>query len=447
MSVPSGCVGVTRPCSDNPEGTQGLDMNKPNPQDIPAINSSLNNSQQAAFDRILEMEPGEVVFLTGDAGTGKSFLIRHISEKLQPIMTASTGLAAVNIGGVTCHSFFGLGIGIYTPQSPPRMNADNKAIIKAAEYIVIDECSMLRSDTVDAIDHACRIATKSDLKFGGKKVVFVGDVFQLPPIVTSDEKKLFFERYESERFFDAWCIGGNLTKIVLDEPMRQSEPDLLNALDCVKFGKVEGLGFFNRMTGKRPHPDSVMIVGKNDTARQENLKQLMMLSGKPQTFTAEVTGNYRESDSPVEAMLTLKEGAKVIICKNSPDYKNGEVGEVVTIANGMVSVKLSDRTVVVESSKWEKCDLTLNEDGGIERVVTGTFKQIPLKLGYAITVHKSQGQTYDHVHIDLPYTFTPGQLYVALSRCKTIAGMSLKSRLQEKSLIVCPRVLAFMEVA
>ncbi len=429
-----------------PEWIKVRQMNTPNSQGTPAPVSSLNTSQQLALDKICAMEPGEVVFLTGDAGTGKSFLVRYIDDLLQPIMTASTGLAAVNIGGVTCHSLFGIPMGIYTPQTPPFMTRDNREIVKAADYIVIDECSMLRSDTVDAIDHACRIATKSDLKFGGKKIIFVGDVFQLPPIVTSDEKKLFYERYESERFFDAWCIGGKLTKIVLKEPMRQSEPELLSALDDVKYGRVKGLGFFNRLNGKFPHPEAVVIVGKNDTARQENLRQLMALPGKQHTFVAEMTGNYRESDSPVETVLNLKEGAKVIICKNSPDYKNGEVGIVQTIANGMVSVIVNGRTVIVETSKWEKCDLRLSETGAIERVVTGTFTQVPLKLGYAITVHKSQGQTYDHVHIDLPYTFTPGQLYVALSRCKTIAGMSLKSRLQEKSLIVCPRVLDFMEV-
>ena len=422
-------------------------METSNPQGTPAPISTLNASQQAAFDRICGMQPGEVVFLTGDAGSGKSFLVRYISEALSPIMTASTGLAAVNIGGVTCHSFFGIPMGIYTPQTPPHIVRDNREIIKSSDYIVIDECSMLRSDTVDCIDHACRIATRSDLRFGGKKVIFVGDVFQLPPIVTSGEKELFFERYESERFFDAWCIGSNLTKIVLTEPTRQSEPELLNALDAVKFGRAEGLGFFNTLAGKRPHPDAVRIVGKNDTARQENLRQLMALPGKQHTFVAEMTGNYRESDSPVDTTLCLKEGAKVIICKNSQEYKNGEVGIIDHIADDMVSVIIGDRKVVVEVSEWEKCDLRLNEDGAIERNVTGTFKQIPLKLGYAITVHKSQGQTYDRVHIDLPYTFSPGQLYVALSRCKTIAGMSLQSALQKKSLIVCPRVLEFMGVS
>jgi len=407
--------------------------------------SGLNKSQQAAFDAICDMEPGEFVFLTGDAGTGKSFLIRHIAENLRPILTASTGLAAVNIGGVTCHSFFGIPIQIYTPQIPPEMKAENKAIIRASEYIVIDECSMLRSDTVDAIDHACRIAMRNDLKFGGKKIVFVGDVFQLGPIVSKDERKLFFERYESERFFDAWVIGGNIKKIILDEPMRQSEPELLKALDQVRFGDIEGLKFFNKLFGKLTKRDAVRIVGKNETASQENLRRLVALPSKLHIFDADVTGSFQDKDAPVESKLFLKVGARVILCKNSPDYKNGEIGEVVEIQGDMVAVQIDDRRVVVGVTSWDSGKLSQNDEGGIERIITGSFKQIPLKLGYAVTVHKSQGQTYESVHIDLPYTFSPGQLYVALSRCKTSEGLSLQSRLTDKSLIVCPRVIAFMK--
>ena len=420
-------------------------MNKTKPQGNPASNSSLNNSQQAAFDAICNMEPGEAVFLTGDAGTGKSFLVRHIAEKLRPILTASTGLAAVNIGGVTCHSFFGIPIQIYTPQIPPEVKSENQSIIKASEYIVIDECSMLRSDTVDAIDHACRIAMKNDLKFGGKKIVFVGDVFQLGPIVSRDEKQLFFERYESERFFGAWVIGGNIKKIILTEPMRQSDPDLLKALDLIKYGDAEGLKFFNKLYGKTSKRDAVRIVGKNDTASEENLKRLMSLPSKLHIFDADVFGSFKDKDAPVESKLFLKVGARVIVCKNSPDYKNGEIGEVVEIQDDTVAVQIDDRRVVVGMATWDSGKLSQNDAGGIERVVTGEFKQIPLKLGYAITVHKSQGQTYDRVHIDLPYTFSPGQLYVALSRCRTTDGLSLESRLTEKSLIVCPRVVAFMK--
>jgi ATP-dependent DNA helicase PIF1 len=407
--------------------------------------SQLNKSQQVAFDAICNMEDGEYLFLTGDAGTGKSFLVRYLSEQLRPILTASTGLAAVNIGGVTCHAFFGLDIGIYTPQQPPRIRKDQQDILKAAEYIVIDECSMLRSDMVDAIDHACRIALKTDTKFGGKKIIFVGDVFQLPPIVTSSEKELFFERYESEWFFDAWVIGGEIKVVCLDEPMRQADFEMLDALNAIRYGDTSGLDYFNQQAYKFPEKNAVRIVGKNDIAKSENLRELSKLQGKEMVYLAELTGNFRESDAPVESIIRLKVGAKVIVCKNTNEYKNGEVGTVIKLDPEVIYVELKNRLVAIESAEWEKSDYKTDEEsGGITRVVTGRFKQIPVKLGYAITVHKAQGQTYDSVHVDLPYTFVPGQLYVALSRCTTIAGLTLQTKLNRNSLKVSERVMRFM---
>jgi energy-coupling factor transporter ATP-binding protein EcfA2 len=410
--------------------------------------SGLNKSQQAAFDAICDMEDGEYIFLTGDAGTGKSFLVRHISEQLRPILTASTGLAAINVGGVTCHSFFGLDMGIYTPQQPPRIRKEQQDILKAAEYIVIDECSMLRSDMVDAVDHACRIALKSDTKFGGKKVIFVGDVFQLPPIVTASEKELFFERYESEWFFDAWAIGGEIRVLCLDEPMRQTEFEMLDALNAIRYGDDSGLSYFNQQAYKFPNKNAVRIVGKNDLAKSENLRELSRLEGKESVYIGDMTGNYRENEAPVEMVIRLKVGAKVIICKNSDEYKNGEVGTVTKLGDDIIYVQLKDRHVSIDSSTWEKYDYQTDpETGGITRIVTGRFRQLPVKLGYAITVHKAQGQTYDHVHVDLPYTFVPGQLYVALSRCTNIGGMTLQTKLTRNSLKVSERVMRFMGVA
>jgi ATP-dependent DNA helicase PIF1 len=410
--------------------------------------SGLNKSQQAAFDAICDMEDGEYIFLTGDAGTGKSFLVRHISEHLRPILTASTGLAAINVGGVTCHSFFGLDMGIYTPQQPPRIRKEQQDILKAAEYIVIDECSMLRSDMVDAVDHACRIALKSDTKFGGKKVIFVGDVFQLPPIVTASEKELFFERYESEWFFDAWAIGGEIRVLCLDEPMRQTEFEMLDALNAIRYGDDSGLSYFNQQAYKFPNKNAVRIVGKNDLAKSENLRELSRLEGKESVYIGDMTGNYRENEAPVEMVIRLKVGAKVIICKNSDEYKNGEVGTVTKMGDDIIYVQLKDRHVSIDASTWEKYDYQTDpETGGITRVVTGRFRQLPVKLGYAITVHKAQGQTYDHVHVDLPYTFVPGQLYVALSRCTSIGGMTLQTKLTRNSLKVSERVMRFMGVA
>ena len=409
--------------------------------------SQLNKSQQAAFDAICEMEDGEYIFLTGDAGAGKSFLVRHLSEHLRPILTASTGLAAVNVGGVTCHAFFGLDMGIYTPQQPPRIRKEQQDILKVAEYIVIDECSMLRSDMVDAIDHACRIALKTDMKFGGRKVIFVGDVFQLPPIVTASEKELFFERYESEWFFDAWVIGGEIRVLCLDEPMRQADFEMLDALNAIRYGDASGLDYFNQQAYKFPNKDAVRIVGKNDIAKSENLRELSRLQGKESVYIGEMTGNFRENEAPVELIIRLKVGAKVIVCKNSDEYKNGEVGTVTLLTPEVIHVQLKDRHVCIEASTWDKCDYQTDpETGGITRVVTGRFRQIPVKLGYAITVHKAQGQTYDNVHVDLPYTFVPGQLYVALSRCTTLEGMTLQTKLTRNALKVSERVMRFMGV-
>jgi len=405
---------------------------------------SLNASQRAAFEKILALSPGEFVFLTGEAGTGKSFLVRYLSEHLNPILTASTGLAAVNVGGVTCHSFFGLNIGIYTPVTPPRMKKEAQDVLKQSEYIVIDECSMLRSDTVDAIDDACRRATGTNLRFGGKKVIFVGDVFQLPPIVTQSEKDIFFEKYQSEWFFDSWVIDRNIPVISLEEPMRQLDSEMLEALNHIRYGRVSGLPYFNQKAYTIPSKDAVRIVGKNDVARAENLTQLEKLKGKAKTYFAEFSGDFRETEAVVDPEVKLKVGAKVILCKNQDDAKNGQVGIVEHLFDDFVMVLIDGKSICVEQTKWEKVRYEVNEEtNGVDRVTTGTFKQIPLKLGYAITVHKAQGQTYDQAHIDLAYTFTPGQLYVALSRCKTIEGLTIEGELRNKALKACDHVISF----
>ena len=394
---------------------------------------SLTTCQQSAFDFIASMKSGETVFLTGQAGTGKSYLMEHLQIQLENCLTvASTGMAAAQIGGATCHSTFGLEIGIYEPFNKPfRVTKENKEAIEAADYLLIDEVSMVRADTLDSISDCCKWVREDKRRFGGLKVIMVGDILQLPPIVSRDEAEEFAQLYRSPWFFDAMCLTADLQVSELKTVMRQKELTFLEALNAAREGRADGVDLLNTRVAPKP-AGAIELVTRNAKAESRNMQELQKLDGKTFWFYGELVGKFKESECPVPMTLTLKKGARVVLMKNSREYRNGQMGTVMGCEEEIVSVLLDDgETVAVGPATWEKSTYSRGEDGKLAREIVGTYRQVPLRLGYAVSVHKSQGQTYEQVHLNIAgQCFQPGMAYVAISRCKALGGITLEKPLR-----------------
>jgi len=411
---------------------------------------SLTTCQDSAFEVVKGMKPGETLFLTGQAGTGKSYLLEQMQAELPGCVTvASTGLAAVRVNGVTAHSLFGLNIGIYEPYAAPfRVTKQNKEVIEDSEYLLIDEVSMLRSDTLDAISDCCKWIRDNRERFGGLKVVMIGDILQLPPIVGRDEVEQFDLLYRSPWFFDAMCLTSDLQVVELTSVMRQKDNSFINALNATRIGRSHGLELLNSRVAQKPD-NSIELVTRNDIAERRNMIELDKLRTKANWYYGTLTGNFKESECPVPMTMSFKPGARVVMMKNSRSYRNGEMGVVESCGDHTVAVRLDSGTsVTVSGDSWEKATYSRNTEGKLTRDVVGTYSQLPLRLAYAISVHKSQGQTYENVHLNIAgKCFAPGMAYVALSRCKTLDGMTLEKQLTSKDIFADKRVIEFYDNA
>lgn len=415
---------------------------------------TLGHEQESVLRDLEQGQRGRFVFVTGKAGTGKSTLLREFvaTTRWNTVVVAPTGLAAIQIGGQTIHSFFNFPFGPITNEdhSVPTFKKGHpkRRLIERLDCVVIDEVSMVRADVLDAIDFSLRKNTEMDVPFGGKTVVAFGDVRQLEPVVQSGaDQEMLSDRFASPFFFDATVLRQTgIDAWQLETVYRQTEAEFLWALDQVRTGHVSELSYFNDRVGvELDRPNTVTLTATNARAESINLRHLRQLQTPPQVYKATKSGTF-ERDFPTDPILTLRVGAQVMFVKNGKEWSNGSVGSVTAVEEKQVTVLLETGvTVTTGPEKWEKVRYTWDSSSSrIDKEVVGEYCQIPLRLAWAVTIHKSQGLTLDSVVIDLDRTaFAHGQVYVALSRCRTFEGMSLVRPILANDIVVNPRVAEF----
>ena len=397
-----------------------------------------SNKQLELARKIIE-ETDSSLFLTGKAGTGKTtFLhqLRTMSRK-RMIVAAPTGIAAINAGGVTLHSFFQLDFGPYIPgikrsgdRRSQSFRKEKIRIIRGLDLLVIDEVSMVRSDMLDAVDAVLRRYREHNLPFGGVQLLLIGDLQQLPPVVTEAERPLLATHYASPYFFDSHALQSlDYVTLELEKVYRQSDRDFLEMLNAVRDNKAdaETLRRLNERHIPDFNPDDsegyVRLTTHNRFADKINAERMECLAGPSYIYDAKIQGTFPESSYPADPHLELRKGAQVMFIKNDVGaerrFFNGMLGQVTDLDNEKVVVTTVDTgdEIVVTPMLWENLTYKVNEQSKeIEEKIDGTYSQMPLKPAWAITIHKSQGLTFDRAIIDVDMSFTHGQTYVALSR-------------------------------
>lgn len=420
--------------------------------DLPA-NLDVNDEFRAAFD--LMENTNDSLFITGKAGTGKSTLLKyfkaHTGKKI--IVLAPTGVAAVNVNGQTVHSFFKFPPKVIQKDTIRRLR--DKNLVRNLDMVIIDEVSMVRSDLMDGIDYALRI-NRDEMKkpFGGVQMVFFGDLFQLSPVVEREARELLEGRYPSPYFFSAKVFNDFYVKpIELSMIYRQKDSGFMELLNRVrnKEHTEDDLDILNarvqRDVSTLAKDDTIILTTTNSLANSINSGRLSKLSGREFVYEASASGKFDESAYPTDEALKLKKGAQVILIKNDPagQWVNGTLAKIFALSEDSITVDIKGRICSIPVAKWQKIEYSYNEDEDkIEDEVVGTFEQYPIKLAWAITIHKSQGQTFDKVILDLGNgAFTHGQLYVALSRCTRLEGISLRRPVMDSDIIFDPRIYEF----
>ncbi len=443
---------------------------------------ALSVEQQELF-RFIE-DTREHVFITGRAGTGKSTLLQHFARHTEKTIAvcAPTGVAALNVEGQTIHSLFRLPIGLVA-DTQLEQNDTTRRVLNAIETLVIDEVSMVNADLMDGVDRALRQARGNRAEpFGGVQVVMFGDPYQLAPVPPrGDERRYVEDHYRSFWFFDArvWAgqaaadgvidigrFGAQLHVRELMQIHRQADDGFRAMLNAVRHGVVtaEIAGMLNGAGARTPpdprpgEPPIITLASRNDIVHRINARHLAALPGREMTARAEVAGDFGRSEQnyPAEAELKLKEGAQVMFLRNDvsttgepPRWVNGSIGTVTRIRGGSVHVELDGEEVEVEPAVWERFRYAYEPQGRtLTREVIAEFTQFPLRLAWAVTIHKAQGQTYDRAVVDLGSgAFAPGQTYVALSRLTSLEGLYLSRPLRPSDIRVDPDVTRFMRSA
>lgn len=398
----------------------------------------------------------DAYFITGRAGTGKSTLLRQFCKttRKKHVVLAPTGIAALNVGGQTIHSFFKFPARIITKDT---LKIKRRKSFKKLECIVVDEISMVRADLLDGMNYFLQYQRENTLPFGGVQLLFFGDLFQLPPVIgKGDEKEIYRQLYDSAYFFDAKVMQSlSWQAIELKQVFRQKDPFFVSLLDKIRLNQAdeEDLNYINEIcTDYSANERALTLTSINYKANLLNSKKLKELPGDEQVFLSMVEGDFSPSYYPTPEVLRLKTGAQVIFLRNHPEghFVNGTLGTIAEFDTESVKVEVQQanqtRIIDVEKVTWERIRYIPSSDAAkpFKEEVIGTFTQFPLKLAWAMTIHKSQGQTFDQVNIDLGTgAFEYGQTYVALSRCRSLAGIALQSKIQLKDIMVDDRVIDF----
>ncbi len=395
------------------------------------------------------------LFITGKAGTGKSTLLRYFRSKTKKnvVVVAPTGIAAINVEGQTLHSFFKFPPRFVQKEDIRRISK-NKKLIECLDTLIIDEVSMVRADLMDGVDHALRVNRgQPDFPFGGVQVILFGDLFQLPPIVDRDMAEIFERRYESPYFFSSRVIQEiQLDCLELTKIYRQSEAEFIGLLNKIRDKEYDecDLNKLNERVVSADDSggeDEIVLTTTNQRAGEINQDRLNALPASDVQYGANVTGKFDESAYPNDSLLILKKGAQVMMIKNDPNKRwvNGSIGHIQDLSERSITVSIDGKSHDVPKSTWEKIAYLYDEETGrIESKAVGTFEQYPLKLAWAITIHKSQGKTFDKVIVELGSgAFAHGQLYVALSRCSSFAGLKLKRPITARDVVFDDRILEF----
>lgn len=443
----------------------------------------LTDSTNTIFQKAVAFvnQTGRHLFLTGKAGTGKTTFLKYIKENSfkKIAVVAPTGVAAINAGGVTIHSFFQLPVGAFVPAASTgwgsmdtavnnrntllqhlRLRTERQVLLRELDLLIIDEVSMVRADMIDAIDTVLRhVRRQPFLPFGGLQMLYIGDLFQLPPVVKRDEWDVLKQYYRSPFFFDAQVMQqAPLIYIELKKIYRQNDPRFISILNNIRNNccTPQNLEFLNSyyQPGFSPSKEEnyIRLTSHNGKADGINEAELNKLPGKMKTFEAAITGEFDERIQPNEKVLQLKEGAQIMFIKNDKGearrYFNGKIGTVTSMSEGKITVEFANEKeeLELEQEKWQNIRYDYNKDKDrVEESELGTFTQYPIRLAWAITIHKSQGLTFDRAIIDAGDSFSPGQVYVALSRLTGLKGLVLHSQIKPSSIRTDSRAVEFMD--